>query len=293
MGKYLSWLGILAGGLSVFRLLHLAVEFDLSKPAALIVDFYETFFHPVAELFRPVLLPIAHAWGLTDLPPWWREVFIVYALIGAALMRHALEHPDAVDPNSSPFRRRLRNARKEAERVSRRHGPPLPPDEEEREREREEYENRSEQEFDAAQRARPSLVFLALGVAVLWPLFPALLFIVGTVMAILFLREAAYFEREVAARRANMEHRDLSDEERDLPHRVVASREVNRWLNQHMVSWSIEVLKVIAATVVFLVANAAANSYGPLSPNLGALNDQVTRRGWASTPSGAPPVTLS
>lgn len=257
MGRYLSWLGVLAGAISLFRLLHLAIAFDLSRPARIVLDFYITFFHPVADFFKPIVAPavlaLAHAWGLTDLPEWWREVFVVYALIGAALFRHSLEHPDAVDMERNPFRSRARKARLEDDRERRRW-------------ERDSGDLSDGRVEDEVTERASSLSLGALATAalfaVLWPVFPFFLFATGLVSAVLFLRRAAYVEARIRREQAFRQAREtgkpvVEEDDPDLPDPY---RETTRWLNTHLFLWSLEMLKVVAATIVFVIANAAAGS---------------------------------
>lgn len=251
MGKYLSWLGVLAGAVSVFRLLHLAIAFDLSKPATLVLDFYETFFHPIADFFKPIVrplaLPLAHALGLNDLPPWWREVFIVYALIGAALFRHSIEHPDAVDPEASPFRARYRRAR---ENFQRDRGVRTPED------------KRQEHEPKQSLSQRILALGRAAGFAIFWPAFPLFLFTFGFLQGFMYLLRARRFESEAAHERSATQSGDEDSDE--TKHGPPLTTEIRIWINRHLYLWSLEMLKVLAASVVFMISNAAANSYAPL-----------------------------
>lgn len=260
MGRYLSWLGVLAGAISLFRLLHRAIAFDLSKPARIVVDFYSTFFHPIADFFKPIVAPVvlsvAQAWGLTDLPDWWREVFIVYALIGTALFRHSIEHPDAVDFEQNPFRTRARRARRERERESRRHRTGLGLD-----GPVERTEENEEQVGSSSRSGR--VIALAATFAILWPFFPLVLFVVGLLNAVLFLRLAAYEEAHTREGRLYREAHESGRPPPDRPGRPDVPdpyRETTRWLKTHLYHWSLEMLKVVAATVVFMLANAADNS---------------------------------
>lgn len=246
---------MLAGAISLFRLLHLAIAFDLSRPARIVLDFYAAFFHPIADFFKPIAAPVvlalARFWGLTDLPEWWREAFIVYALIGAALFRHSIEHPDAVEIERNPFRSRAKKAQRDREREMRSLEP------------RDSTDPSVEDDESADNPGlSPRAIALAATFAIFWPLFPLILFGIGLFNAILFLRRAAYEEAEIRDVRRYKKSRESNEamQPREQPHFLNPYRETTRWLRKHLLLWSLEMLKVVAATAVFVVTNAAAGS---------------------------------
>ena len=73
MWSLLSWLGVLAGGVSVFRLCHLWYEFDLSVPGELALTFYRQFFHQLVGWMAPLVLIVARWFGVIELPAGWQD----------------------------------------------------------------------------------------------------------------------------------------------------------------------------------------------------------------------------
>jgi hypothetical protein len=106
MLRLLGWLGVLAGAVSLFRLCYLWIEFDLSIPAALMIDFYTRFFHPLIDLLQPYVPYFARIFfiRIETLPEGWQDIALLYSLIGFSLPRYVapqltqffrlyLEHP--------------------------------------------------------------------------------------------------------------------------------------------------------------------------------------------------------
>lgn len=87
MLKIFSWLGVLAGAISVFRLLYLWFEFDLSVPASLMLGFYEDFFHPLVSWMKQLILAAVSWLGVIDLPDGWQDVLILYVVMFFAMIR--------------------------------------------------------------------------------------------------------------------------------------------------------------------------------------------------------------
>lgn len=78
--------GILAGGLSLFRLSSYLLNWNISKIMELIIEKYNSILEPIRFFFQPIFLWIANQFKI-DLPEWWVHAFVVWLLIGAITVR--------------------------------------------------------------------------------------------------------------------------------------------------------------------------------------------------------------
>lgn len=78
-GATFRFLGILAGGMSLFILARTAFEFGLSEAFGTVVGYYQAFVYPVVGLLERPFAWLADVLGWS-LPWWWREAVVLYAL---------------------------------------------------------------------------------------------------------------------------------------------------------------------------------------------------------------------
>ncbi|MEZ4921133.1 MAG: hypothetical protein R2792_18680, partial [Saprospiraceae bacterium] len=78
--------GILAGGLSLFRLSSYLMNWNISKIMELIVEKYDSILEPIRFFFQPIFLWITNQFKI-DLPGWWVHAFVIWLLIGAITVR--------------------------------------------------------------------------------------------------------------------------------------------------------------------------------------------------------------
>jgi hypothetical protein len=87
MWSIFAWLGTIASAISLFRLAWLWFGFGLSRPAALLLDFYVQFFHPLVEVMKPLAVWLVSLFGFVALPKYWQDVAILYVMVMLAMVR--------------------------------------------------------------------------------------------------------------------------------------------------------------------------------------------------------------
>lgn len=86
MRSLLSIIGILVGGLSVFRLGSLLWDLELSQIMNRVVAYYGALIRPIRVIFEPLLQAFLEVFSW-QLPDWWVHLFVTWLVIGGATVR--------------------------------------------------------------------------------------------------------------------------------------------------------------------------------------------------------------
>ncbi|MEZ4942229.1 MAG: hypothetical protein R3D58_15230 [Saprospiraceae bacterium] len=78
--------GILAGGLSLFKLGSYLLNVEFSKILELIVIQYDKILEPIRFFFSPIANWIAREFNFA-LPEWWTHLVVIWLLLGAIALR--------------------------------------------------------------------------------------------------------------------------------------------------------------------------------------------------------------
>lgn len=116
-GATFRFLGILAGGMSLFILAQTAFSFGLSDAFEGIVSFYAALVYPILGFFEPTLLWLL-SWVPWGLPEHWKDLFVLYLIgVGAwarnlfweeqLIAEELLEEGIQADVSTSVLRRAL------------------------------------------------------------------------------------------------------------------------------------------------------------------------------------------
>lgn len=80
------FLGILAGGMSLFILAQTAFEFGMSEAFGSIVDYYRGLIYPVLSLLAYPLTVLLRQFGI-DMPAGWQDWLVLYSILASAFFR--------------------------------------------------------------------------------------------------------------------------------------------------------------------------------------------------------------